>query len=328
MYQPLLTFIVVPLLAVFSVNADGQPVRVDGSSTVQPIAQIAADQFQPLMHGSIKVSVSMSETGAGFQKFCRGDTDINGASRPILKAEMEACRKAGTRYIELPIAYDAVTVVVHPRNDWANFFTLAELKTIWEPSAQAKITLWQQVRPQWPKRPLRLFGPGPTSGAFNYFTQAIVGILGASRSDFISTEDRAVVVQNFASEENALGYFGYADYAKNKRYLKAVAIDGGKGPVEATIENVRSASYQPLSRPLFIYASEKCLERVEANRFLAFYLLKASQFVRQAGYLPLPQRGYDSGINRIKNRKFGTLFDGQPAVGIKIDDLLKASPKL
>src|SRR5262245_24837421 len=241
-----------------------KPVRVDGSSTVYPITQLVAAEFERLMSRTIKVSVAFSGTSGGFRRFCRGETDINDASRPILKTEIEACKRAGIYFYELPIAYDAITVVVNRANRWVDFLSVDELKHIWQPSAQAHITQWRQVRPVWPRTPIRLFGSGTDSGTFDYFTEAIVGSMRASRNDFSASEDDNVLARGIADDKSALGYFGYAYYLKNEKFLRAVAISNGKVAVLPNIQNVDNGTYQPLSRPLFLYANAQSLEQLEA----------------------------------------------------------------
>jgi len=310
-------------------QADAQLIRIDGSGTVYPISKAVADKFQQLMQGSIKVSVAISGTSGGFRKFCRGEIDVNDASRPILKPEMAACAKSGVQYIELPVAYDALTVMVNPRNDWVNSLTVAELKKIWEPAAQGRVTSWSQVRSAWPGRPIRLFGPGADSGTFDYFTEAIVGKARSSRNDFTASEDDNVLVQGIANERDALGYFGYAYYMENRRKLRAVPIDNGKGPVTPSMKTVEDGTYQPLSRPIFIYISRtSLLDRPETRQFVAFYLTKAQQIVKQVKYVSLPTRGYETAMDRVKNGQFGTVFGGESQIGLKIDDLLNRETKM
>ncbi len=260
-------------------------VTVDGSSTVFPITEAAAEDFQKAQNGRVRVTVGVSGTGGGFKKFCRGETDISGASRPILQKEIDACKAAGIRYVELPVAYDALTVVVHPQNSWAKNLTVAELKKIWEPGAQGKVNNkkiwepgaqgkvnnWNQIRNGFPNAPLKLFGPGANSGTFDYFTEAVVGKSKSSRGDFTASEDDNVLVQGVSRDKNALGYFGYAYYAENKNKLKAVPINGVL-PSDTTVKN---GTYSPLSRPIFIYVSSKSIDKPEVKQFVQFYLQNA-----------------------------------------------------
>src|SRR5687767_9240883 len=245
----------------------GEPalIRVDGSSTVFPISEAIAEEFQKA-NPNVRPTVATSGTGGGFQKFCRGEIDINDASRPIKPVEIEACKKAGIEFIELPVAYDGLAVVVHPKNTWAASMTVAELKTLWAPEAQGKITRWNQVRSSWPDREIHLFGAGVDSGTYDYFTEAIVGKEGSSRGDFTSSEDDNVIVQGISSDETALGFLPLAYVEQNRSALKLVPVEDGKkengdGPITPSAGTVRDGTYQPLSRPLFIYVSRKAAER-------------------------------------------------------------------
>ena len=323
--------LVVGLLAILGVTervAQAQLIQIDGSSTVFPVTEAVAEEFQKAKKGKIKVTVGIAGTGGGFKKFCRGETDISDASRPILKQEMEACKGAGIEYIELPVAFDALTVIVNPKNDWSPSMTVAELKKIWEPAAQGKVTKWNQVRSSWPDAPLKLFGAGADSGTFDYFTEAITGKAKSSRGDFTASEDDNVLVQGVANDRNALGFFGFAYYAENKNKLKAVSIDNGKGAVGPSEKSVLDGSYQPLSRPIYIYVSKKSAEKPEVKEFVEFYLKSAPNLVKQVKYVPLPDKVYGLGISRLKTTKVGTAFGGHADVGVTIDDLMKREPKL
>jgi phosphate transport system substrate-binding protein len=308
--------------------AKAQIVQIDGSSTVFPVTEAVAEEFQKAKKGKIKVTVGISGTGGGFKKFCRGETDIQDASRPILKQEMEACKGAGVEYIEVPVAFDALTVIINPKNNWASSMTVAELKKIWEPSAQGKITKWNQVRDKWPNAPLKLFGAGADSGTFDYFTEAITGKAKSSRGDFTASEDDNVLVQGVANDVNALGFFGFAYYAENTSKLKAVAVDNGKGGVVPSEKTVLDGSYQPLSRPIYIYVSKKALAKPEVREFAEFYLKNAPKLVKEVKYVPLPDKVYSLGASRVQSGKVGTAFSGHADVGVTIDDLMKREPKL
>ena len=304
-----------------------QVIQIDGSSTVFPVTEAVAEEFQISKKGKVKVTVGISGTGGGFKKFCRGETDISNASRPILKQEIEACKQSGVEFFELPVAYDALTVIVNPKNDWATSMTVAELKKIWAPAAQGKVTNWNQVRPNWPNAPLKLFGAGADSGTFDYFTEAIVGKAKSSRGDFTASEDDNVLVQGVANDRNALGFFGFAYYIENQKKLKAVAIDGGKGPVAPSAKSVEDGTYQPLSRPIFIYVSKKALAKPEVKEFVEFYLKNAPTLVKEVKYVALPAKAYTLGLEHIQKGKIGTVFGGEAEVGVKIDDLLKREAK-
>ena len=301
-------------------------IQLDGSSTVFPISEAVAEEFQKA-NPNIRVTVGISGTGGGFQKFCRGETDISDASRPIRPAEIEACKQAGIEYIELPIAYDGLAVVVNPKNTWATSVTVAELKTLWSPDAQGKVLRWNQVRASWPNREIRLFGAGVDSGTYDYFTEAIVGKEGASRGDFTSSEDDNVLVQGVSSDELALGFVPYAYVEQNKDKLKIAPVDDGKGdngsgPIAPSSDTVRDGTYQPLSRPLFIYVARKAAERPEVQRFVDSYF-GASALIREVGYVELTPQIYDLAKKHFAERKVGTAFGaGGSQVGLTLEQLL------
>jgi phosphate transport system substrate-binding protein len=310
-------------------RADAQIIQIDGSSTVFPVTEAVAEEFQKAKKGKTKVTVGISGTGGGFKKFCRGETDISDASRPILKAEMDTCKKTGISYFELPIAFDALTVIVNPKNDWVKALTVPDLKKMWEPAAQGKVTNWNQVRSEWPNTPLKLFGPGADSGTFDYFTEAIVGKAKSSRGDFTASEDDNVLVQGVANDRNALGYFGFAYYIENEKKLRAAPIDGGRGPVMPSAKTVEDGTYQPLSRPIFIYVSKKSYDsKPEVKEFVEFFLKEGPALIKQVKYVPLPQSAYTIGTDHLKKGKVGTVFGGEAGVGIKIEDLLKREATL
>jgi len=287
-----------------------KPIRVDGSSTVYPITNAIAGVYQ--QQGKVPVVVNISGTGGGFRKFCAGETDINNASRPILTEEMEACKRSGVRYIELPIAFDALTLVINDDNDWAKSMTLAELKKVWQPAAEGKITRWNQIRAGWPDRPLNLYGAGKDSGTFDYFTEVIVGWLKSSRSDYTPSEDDEFLVEAVEKDPNALGYFGYGYYEANEAELKALAIDSGKGPVLPSRQTVKNSAYQPLSRPLFIYVNAKAAQtKPEVRNFIQFYLTNAGRWTHSEGYIPLPEEAYQIAATHLEKGKVGTVFGGK-----------------
>jgi phosphate transport system substrate-binding protein len=310
-------------------HAADKVVKIDGSSTVYPITEAVAEDFQKAKKGEIKVTVGISGTGGGFKKFCRGETDISDASRPILKKEMDACKEAGIKYIELPVAYDALTVVVNPKNDWIKSMTVEELKKLWEPAAQGKVTKWNQVNPAWPDAPIKLFGPGADSGTFDYFTEAVVGKAKSSRGDFTASEDDNVLVQGVSRDKNALGYFGFAYYLENAKKLKAVPIveKAGKPAVAPSFEAVKNGTYQPLSRPIFIYVSAKAVEKPEVREFVEFYLKNAPKLVKEVKYVPLPDQAYKQAQENFKAKKTGTGFGGVAEVGVLVEELLKREGK-
>lgn len=321
-----LTALLFALVQVMPVTAASKYIKIDGSSTVFPITEGVAEEFQKVKK-DVKVTVGLSGTGGGFKKFCRGEIDISNASRPIAKKEINACKEAGIEYIELPIAYDGLAVMVNPKNTWVTSMTVADLKKMWEPEATGKITKWNQIRPEWPDAPFKLFAPGVDSGTFDYFTEAIVGKARASRSDYAASEDDNVLVLGIARDKNAIGYFGYAYYVENREKLKLIAIDGGKGPVLPSDKTIMDGTYQPLSRPIFIYVSKKSSEKPEVKDFVNFYLKNAPKIVKQVKYIPLPARAYQLAEERFAKAKTGTMFEGEAKVGLKIEDLLKVEEK-
>ncbi|MGH8754366.1 MAG: PstS family phosphate ABC transporter substrate-binding protein [Burkholderiales bacterium] len=299
-------------------------IKVDGSSTVFPITEAMAEDFQKAKKGAIKVTVGISGTGGGFKKFCRGETDISDASRPISKKEMNLCKEAGIKYVELPVAFDALTVVVNPRNEWIKSMTVEELKKMWEPEAQGKVLKWSDVNPKWPNQKLTLFGPGADSGTFDYFTDAINGKEKASRGDFTASEDDNVLVQGVSRDKHAIGYFGLAYYVENKDKLKAVPIinKGAINAVEPSLDTVMAGTYQPLARPIFIYVSEKSMSRQEVQEFVTFYFNNAAELVKEVGYVPLSKAHYDQALKNFNSKKLGTGFGGTSQVGVKLEELL------
>ncbi|MBI5026716.1 MAG: PstS family phosphate ABC transporter substrate-binding protein [Nitrospirae bacterium] len=325
----MIALIVMVMATSVQVMAAEKIVKIDGSSTVYPITEAVAEEFQKAKKAGIKVTVGISGTGGGFKKFCRGETDISDASRPILKKEMDACKEKGIEYIELPVAYDGLAVMVNPKNTWVKSMTVADLKKIWEPAAQGKITKWNQVRAEWPNAPLKLFGPGVDSGTFDYFTEAIVEKAKSSRGDYTSSEDDNVLVQGIAGDKNALGYFGLAYYEENRDKLKLVPVINPKTGKEVlpSEKTVMDGTYQPLSRPIFIYVSKKSLDKPEVKEFVEFYLKSASRLVKEVKYVPLPDKAYKLAEERFTKRKTGTLFGGEAEVGVKIEDLLAREEK-
>jgi phosphate transport system substrate-binding protein len=309
------------------IEADSQQnssIKIDGSSTVYPITQAIAQEFKTSNKETLDLSVNFSGTSGGFKRFCTGETDISNASRPILTKEMEACKQAGVAYIELPIAFDALTVVTNPKNDWLKSLTTADLKKIWEPAAEKKITRWNQINPNFPNSAIALFGPGKDSGTFDYFTEAIVGKVDSSRTDYTASEDDNVLVKGVSQNPNALGYFGLAYYESRAKDLKAVAIDSGKGAVLPSRQTVEAGQYQPLSRPLFIYVNSSAAQKKpELRQFVEYYLEKAPQTVSSVGYVPLPEEGYYLTKIHFQRGKVGTVFDGKSEFNLTIGELLR-----
>ncbi|HYW58841.1 MAG TPA: PstS family phosphate ABC transporter substrate-binding protein [Polaromonas sp.] len=317
------------LLGAMPVASFAQVVKIDGSSTVYPVTEAVAEEFQKANKG-LKVTVGVSGTGGGFKKFCRGETDISNASRPITASEMADCKKTGVEYFELPVAFDALTVVINPKNTWLKQATVAELKKMWEPAAQGKVMRWNQINPTWPDQPMKLFGAGSDSGTFDYFTEAIVGKSKSSRGDFTASEDDNVLVQGVAGDVNALGYFGFAYYAENTSKLKALPIveKDGKPAVSPSAETVIAGTYQPLARPIFIYINAKSLAKPEVKKFVDFYMTQGAKMAKEVKYVPLPAAIYTSNVKHIADNKRGTIFGGKNEVGISIEELVKREAKL
>lgn len=326
----LIRIVVILGLYIFFLNlAHASPiVRIDGSSTVYPIIEAVAEDFQILKRGAIRVTVGISGTGGGFKKFCRGELDIVNASRPITELEMEACKKVGVQYVEMPVAIDALTVVVNPRNTWSGTMTVDELKQFWEPAAQGKITHWNQVNPAWPDKQIKLFGPGADSGTFEYFTEAIVGRAKSSRGDFTASEDDNVLVQGVASDMYALGFFGFAYYIENNKRIHAVAIDSGNGGVIPSAQTVGNGSYQPLSRPVFIYVNARSTTKPEIREFVKFFMDNAAELVSEVKYFPLSPNIYKLNLENLQNNKLGTVFSGESEVGVNIEEVMKHEARL
>ncbi len=301
-------------------------VTLDGSSTVFPISEAVAEEFQKADKNT-RVTVGISGTGGGFQKFCRGEIDIADASRPISATEVAACEKSGIGYNEMPVAYDGIAIAVNPKNTWADKITVAELKALWGPDAQGKVTRWNQVRKDWPNREIHLFGAGVDSGTYDYFTEAVTGKAKSSRGDFTSSEDDNVLVQGVSNDELALGFLPFAYFEENSAKLKLVPVDDGKadngeGAILPSPDTIRTGTYQPLSRPVFIYVSMKAADRPEVQRFVEFYVKNAETLVREVNYVGLGGDIYSKVADRFAKRTPGSVFSGVNTVGVTIDQLL------
>jgi phosphate transport system substrate-binding protein len=298
-------------------------VMVDGSSTVFPISEAMAEEFMK-ENNDVRVTVGVSGSGGGFKKFCAGETDISNASRPIKPSEIEACQENGIEFVELPIAFDGISVTVNPQNDWASCLTVDELKTIWEPQAEGQITNWSQVRGEFPDQELSLYGPGTDSGTFDYFTEAIVGEDGASRGDYTASEDDNVLVQGVANEAGAMGYFGYAYFEENEDQLKALEVDGGDGCVGPSRQTIADGTYQPLARPIFFYVKKDSLENKPQVRAFAQYQLNTANntYISEVGYIPLPETLYQKAQSRLEAGTTGTMFEGGTTVGVNLSEEL------
>jgi phosphate transport system substrate-binding protein len=259
-------------------------IQADGSSTVGPFTTAAAERFQN-EHPGVQVTVGVSGTGGGFERFCRGETDLSNASRPIKDEEAQLCADAGVEFVEFQVVNDALTVVVNPENDWVTCLTTEQLATIWGPGS--KVGDWNQVDPSFPDQKLALYGPGTDSGTFDYFTDEINGEEGASRSDYGASEDDNVIVTGVSGERGGLGYFGFSYFEENQDKLKAVEIDGGDGCVEPSVENAQNGTYTPLARPLFIYAKKESFTRPEVEAFIGFVLDNEKEIAEAAQYVPM-----------------------------------------
>ena len=303
-------------------------IKIDGSSTVYPITEAVAQEFQRVKLHEVHVNIGVSGTSGGFSKFCRGETDISSASRPILKREMEDCARAGIRYYEMPIAYDALTVVVNPKNTFVNALSTAELRKLWEPAAQGKINTWKDLNPAWPAQKISLYAPGADAGSFESFTEAIVGTPKSSRGDVSTAEDHDVLVERIAADKDALGYVSLSHYTENQAKLKALAIGDGKTAVRPTVDNIRNGSYQPLSRPVFIYVSEKSLTKPAVREFVDFFMKDGARLAKETNALALPARAYADNLERIPAKKVGSVYGGEnkgrttPADMVKILEAL------
>ncbi len=285
-------------------------IAIDGSSTVYPITEAMAEEYRT-EQPDVNITIGVSGTGGGFQKFGRGEVDITNASRPITEEEKAIAAENNIDYLELEVAYDGLAVLVNPENDWVNCITVEELKMIWEPEAQGNITRWNQIRPEWPDEEIHLFGPGVASGTFDYFTEAIVGESGSSRGDFTASEDDNILVQGVAGDKYGLGFFGLAYFEENKDKLKMVAVDGGNGCVKPSVETVSNGTYTPLSRPLFIYVNSSSLQNPMVVDFINFYLDEASDLLDDVGYVPLPEAEYKK--QKQNFNEFVERNQGEPA---------------
>lgn len=295
-------------------------ITIDGSSTVYPLNQAMSKAFSA-SNPQVQFAVDFSGTGGGFRKFCGGSLDIAAASRPIKSEEGAQCQKQGVDYIELPVAFDSLAVVANAKNSFVDCMTVGELKNVWAPDAEGKITEWKQIRAAFPAQPLVLFGPGKDSGTFDYFTFAIVGTEASSRGDYSKSEDDAVIEHGVEGEPNALGYFGYAYYLANRDKLKVIAVDNGHGCVSPNFSTVADGTYQPLTRPLFLYVNMKSAGRPEVSAFVGFYLsTDNTKYVSDVGYVPLPTRSLLAQMARFQKGVPGSALGGHGSVkGVALD---------
>ena len=316
------------LFAAALAQAEAKVIKVDGSDTVYPITEAVSEDFQKMKKGEVNVTVGVSGTGGGFKRFCRGETDISDASRPITKSEMEDCKKAGVKYFEIPIAFDATVIAVNAKNDWLTEISVADLKKIWESAAEGKIKKWNQVNPKWPDNEIKLYGSGPGSGTFDFFTEAINGKAKDSRGDYTASKDYNTLVKGLSGDKYSLGYIPLAFYAQNSKSLKALAILGGEKaptqkPVMPSKETVENNTYFPLSRPLFIYVSEASAKKPEVSEFVKYYIKSAEAIVPAVKYVALPAKAYEMAQEHFAKGKLGTVFGSDSHVGVKIEELLK-----
>ncbi len=312
-----------------STGEESGEIKIDGSSTVYPLSEAVSEEFRT-EQSNVRITVGESGTGGGFKKFSRAETDINDASRPITASEIESCKAAGVEFIELPVAYDGLAVVVNKENTFVDFLTVAELKTLWEPEAQGKIKTWNQVRSSFPNVPINLYGPGTASGTFDYFTEAVVGKAKSSRGDYNASEDDNVLVKGVSSDKNALGFFGLAYFENNSDKLKLVPINDGNdangaGAILPSIETVSNGTYAPLSRPEFIYVNAKSADRPEVKSFITFYLSNAGSLAKEIGSVPLKPEVYKLVQERFDKKTTGSAFaEGVSTIGVNMEQLLKA----
>ncbi len=304
------TAIATMALTIPAVNSQGRDaIKIDGSSTVYPITEAIAEEFQIEKRGATQVTVGISGTGGGFKKFCSADsavrTHISNASRPMKDKEKALCAASGIEYIELPVAYDAIAVVVNKDNPLTSI-TTDELKAIWGPEADGKIGRWKQVNSSFPSLALDLYGPGADSGTFDYFTKKINGEEGASRADYTPSEDDNVLVQGVSNDRGAMGYFGLSYYLENQDAIKALAIDAGKGAVAPSTATVLDGTYAPLSRPIYIYVSTEAASMPHVKEFVEYYLTNAEALVPETGSVPLTTEGYEDAMARFQNKVTGT----------------------
>ena len=272
-------------------------ISVDGSSTVYPITEAVAEEFGIQHEGAVRVTVGLSGTGGGFKRFCAGETDISNASRPIKDSEKQLCEQNQVAFMEIPVAYDGLSVTVNPQNTFVQCLTVAELKKIWEPGSTVR--RWSDVRQGFPNTEMKLYGPGTNSGTFDYFTEEIVGETGASRADYTASEDDNVLVQGVEGDASSIGYFGFAYYKENAQRLKVVGVDGGSGCVQPTEQTIKDGSYKPLSRPLFIYVSNRAMQRPEVKAFVEYYINNAAQLVPEVGYVPMDAALYQEQLGKL-----------------------------
>ena len=307
--------------------AETKTIVIGGSSTVFPISQAAIQRFKPAANAKgLRFEARSVGTSAGFREFCSGKLAIAAASRPINAKELKTCADAGVRFLELPIAFDAITIVVNPRNSWAKQISTQELSNLWQKAAQQRVTTWKQVNSQWPEQPIKLCGPGRDSGTYDYFNKAINGSEDNSRRDYTASEDDAVIVNCVAKSQNALGYFGYDYYSSNRNKLRALAVHGSKGSVLPSVETVQNSRYLPLSRPLFFYVNEKVMKAEPlVHKFVATTIEAGQRIAKEAGAIPLPDSTYRLVTTKLYRNVLGSAYAGNLPVGLTVGQTLDRS---
>ncbi len=320
-------------------HAQKRYILIDGSSTVNPVVKVAAAEYLRQIDSGIEMEVDISGTSGGFRKFIAKEIDIAGASRPINREEIKATKDYGIRYIEVPIAYDALTIAVNPDVTWTDSIKITELKTMWERAAEGKITTWNQIRPEWPNTPLKLFGAGRDSGTFDYFQDAVTGKKAGIRSDYVSSENDDELIHGIEQTPGALGFIPYAYFFKEGKKLKALAVqcdydavrDAPVPGAPATLpseEAVLSGAYTPFGRPMFLYVNAASLEaKPHLKDFLLFFLINADTFVDQVHYLSLPKISYARSIAALESKQIGTRFFGVPEIGLSVTDMIQRRPR-
>jgi phosphate transport system substrate-binding protein len=295
-------------------------ITIDGSETVFPISEIAVKEFQNSKNGKVAIAIDAVGTGKGIDRFCRGKLDIANVSRPMNDKELAICKTNGIDFLELPIAYDAVSVVIHPNNTWATTLKLADLKKIWEPAAKGKVQSWKDVRPNFPDTPLRIFSIAANSGTYDYFTKVINGKAKLARNDLTAVSDRKAIIKGVATDVDAIGFISYVDASTNRDKLKTVGIDSGKGAIVPSLVTVNNGTYTPLARPLFIYVSTKSFAKPNMKEFVNYYLKNANKFVTKLHYIPLSANAYAKIQQQAKELKIGSIFGGKEVIGLNIED--------
>lgn len=322
-----------------AVHAQKRFILIDGSSTVYPILKIAVDEFGKNWDAKVNMEVAFSGTTAGMRKFLSGELDIAGASRPITREELKAAKQYNISFVEVPIAYDALTIAVNPDCSWVDSIKTTELKMIWERAAEGKVTTWKQIRPEWPDTPITLFGAGKDSGTYDYFKDVIVGRSGALRSDYTASENDDELIAGIEKTPGALGFVPFAYFTNEGDKLKALAVQWdfdamrnqpvqGAQAVAPSEEAVMRGVYMPFGRPLFLYVNTKSLDaKPHLKDFLNYFLINADDYVERVHYLSLPNISYARSIADLESKKTGTRFFGEPDIGLSVYDMISRRPR-